>query len=124
MFRITAAGMFLSMQLIYAGKTQRCHPKGISFPNGFDVTHLKNHRSNKSLAIQHVDNIIFLYFEVMREKLGLPEDQKFFSFMFSNHKQQVSIVSILTRTIAYVQVPRNLTYIFQPLNLNVNAFTK
>ena len=60
----------------------------------------------------------------MREKLGLPEDQKFFSFMFSKHKQQVNIMSILTRTIAYVQVPPNLTYILQSLNFNVNAFTK
>ena len=42
-FSIIAAGMFLHMQLIYAGTTQRCHPKEIQFPDGFDVTHSKNH---------------------------------------------------------------------------------
>ena len=34
---ITAAGKFLHIQLILAGKTQRCHLKGIPFPDGFDV---------------------------------------------------------------------------------------
>ena len=39
-------------------------------------------------AIQHLDNIIISYFEVMREELGLPEDQNVFSFMmFSKLKQ-------------------------------------
>ena len=36
-FSITAAGKF--MQLIYTGKTQRYHPKGIPFPDRFDVSH-------------------------------------------------------------------------------------
>ena len=108
-FSITAAGNFLSMQLIYTGKTQRYHPKGIPFPDRFDVSHSKNYWSNETLAIQHLDNIIILYFEVIREELGLPEDQNVFSFMmFSRHKQQISIVSTLKRTILrmykYLQV--------------------
>ena len=64
------------MQLIYAGKTQHCHPKCISFSDGFDVTHPKNHWSNETLAIQLLDNTIVPYVEAMREKLGLPENQK------------------------------------------------
>ena len=95
-FSITVAGKF--MQLIYTGKTQRYHPKGIPFPDRFDVSHSTNHWSNKTLAIQHLDNIFTPYFEVVREELGLHEDQNIFSFMmFSKHKQQTSIVSTLTR---------------------------
>ena len=30
------------MQLIYAGKTDRCHPQGIEFPHGFQVSHSPN----------------------------------------------------------------------------------
>ena len=36
-FRITAAGRFLCIELIYAWKTQRCHSKGIPFRDEFDV---------------------------------------------------------------------------------------
>ena len=75
-FRITAAGKFLPMQLIYAGKTQRCHPIGIPFPDEFDLTNSKNQWNNETLVIQHLDNTIILYFEVIREELGLPNDQK------------------------------------------------
>ena len=42
-FTVSATGRFLRMQLIYAGKTNRCHPQGIEFPPGFDVTHSHNH---------------------------------------------------------------------------------
>ena len=75
-FSITAAGTFLHIHLILAGKTQRCHLKGIPFPDGFDVINSKNHWSNKTLAIHHLDNIIIPYFEVICEELVLPEDQK------------------------------------------------
>ena len=52
-FSITATGNFLCMQFIYAGKTQGCHPKGIPFPDGFDVTRSKNHWRTETLTIQH-----------------------------------------------------------------------
>ena len=73
-FSITAAGKFLPVQLIYAGNAQRCHPKGISFPDGFDVIHSKNHCSNEILAIQHLDNIMMPYLEAMREELELSKN--------------------------------------------------
>ena len=69
---MTAAGNFLPMQLNYTGRTQRCHPKGVSFPEGLDVTHSKNHWDKEHLAIQHLENIIMPYFEAMHEDLGVP----------------------------------------------------
>ena len=95
-FNIITAGKFLHMQL-YTEETQHCYPKGILFADGFDVTTPKNDWNNETLAIQcvipstfitssfrtlkrcviqHLHNIIIPYFEAMREKLGLPENQK------------------------------------------------
>ena len=125
-FSITATGKFLCMQLIYPGKTQRCHPKGIPFPDGFDVTHSKNHWSTETLAIQHLDNIIIPYFEVIRKELGLPENQKclliydvFEVKTADKHREHFD-----KNNIAYVQALPILTHFFQPLDLNFNGFAK
>ena len=37
-FSVTKSGLFLPMQLIYTGKTNRSLPKGIDFPDGFNGT--------------------------------------------------------------------------------------
>ena len=39
-FTVSADGDFLPMQLICAGKTDRCHPNGINFPEGFNITQI------------------------------------------------------------------------------------
>ena len=125
-FSITVASKFLSLKLIYPGKIQRCHPKGIPFPDEFDVTHSKNHWSNETLAIQHLDNIIIPYFEVIREEPGLLENRKCLLTynVFKVQTTEMYREHLDENNIAYVQVPPNLTHIFQPLVLNVNAFTK
>lgn len=38
----TLEGRFLPLQLIYGGKTQRCHPV-YDFPDDWCVTHSENH---------------------------------------------------------------------------------
>ena len=53
-FAVSATVRFLPMQLVYAGKTKYCHPQGIDFPSGFDVTFSLNHWSNKELALKHI----------------------------------------------------------------------
>ena len=73
-FTVSATGRFLPVQLIYPGKTNRCHPQGIEFPPGFDVTHPHNHWSNEGLVIQHVCEIVIPYVDKMKEELGLPKD--------------------------------------------------
>ena len=42
-FTCTKSGLFLSMQLIYEGKTDRCHSRDTEFPDGFNVMHSENH---------------------------------------------------------------------------------
>ena len=104
------------MQLIYGG---------ILFLDGFDLTHSKNHWSNETLTIQHLDNIIIPYFEVIREEPGLPEDQKYLLiYVFKAQITDKYRKHLDKNNIAHVQVPPNLTLISQPLDLNVNAFAK
>ena len=66
-FVVSATGRFLPMQLIYTGKTKRCHPQGIEFSSGFDVTHSLNHWSNEELAIQHIREIILPYVDKIKQ---------------------------------------------------------
>ena len=72
-FTVSATGRFLLMQLIYTGKTNRCHPQGIKFPSGFDVTHSHNHWSNEELAIQHTCEIVIPYVDKMDNGKGVYE---------------------------------------------------
>ena len=45
------------MQLMYQGKTSRCHPN-YTFPEGFNITHTENHWSNEAKCLEMIDKII------------------------------------------------------------------
>ena len=70
------SGQILPMQLIYQGSTNHCLPKGVEFPNGFNVTYTANHWSKESKAIQYLQMVLFPYVEKRKVELKLPEDQK------------------------------------------------
>ena len=57
-FVITLAGEFLPLQIIYGGKTDRCHPK--RFPSGFCI------------LMRKIDAIIVPYIINKRSELNLP----------------------------------------------------
>ena len=109
------------MQLIYAGKTQRWHPKGSYFQMDLTWQTQKTIGVTKGLAIQHLHNIIFPYFKVTREELGLPENQKclLIYMMFSKHEQETSIVSILTGTVLCMYKYHQILPIFSNLSTSV-----
>lgn len=75
-FAVSMTGDFLPMQLIYEGKTPRCLPKDVNFPNDFDVTFTSNHWSNEEKAKQLLEKVIFPYLKKKKHDLGLPDDQK------------------------------------------------
>ena len=78
------------------------------------------------MTIQHFDNIIIPSFEAMREELELPKDQKCL-LIYDVSKAQITDKyreHFEKSNIAYVQVPPNLTHIFQLVDLNVNEFAK
>ena len=61
-FSISMSGNFLPIQLIYKGKTVRCHPR-FNFPTDFHVTHNDNHWANEETSIQILKKIIIPYIE-------------------------------------------------------------
>ena len=125
-FTVSASGRFLPIQLIYAGKTDCCHPQGIEFPHGFQVSHSPNHWSNEGLAIQHVKLIVIPYADKMKEELGLPNDQKslliFDVFKGQTTKRYADF--LIENGLVHVHVPPNLTHKFQPLDINFNGVAK
>ena len=62
-------GDFLPVQLIYKGKTSRCHPR-YKFPSDWHITHSPKHWSTEQTMLQYIENIIIPYVEKVRYSLG------------------------------------------------------
>ena len=125
-FTITMSEQFLQMQLIYQGTTDRCLPKGVEFPDDWNVTYTTNHWSNESKAIQLMQMVLFLYVEKREVELKLSEDQKTM-LIFDVFKDQITdkVAKLIEENNGViVHVPNNLTDLFQPLGLNVNDHAK
>ena len=59
-------GDVLPVQLIYKGKTSRCHPK-YTFQPGWHITHSQKHWSTEETMIQYVDLVILPYVERVKK---------------------------------------------------------
>ena len=77
------------MQLIYEGKTPRCLPQRIEFPNDFNLAYTANHWSSEEKVIEHLEKIVFPFVVKKQEELKLPENQKaiLISDIFKGQKQ-------------------------------------
>ena len=121
-FTVSADGDFLPMQLIYAGKTDRCHPNGINFPEGFNITHNPNHWSCEKPAIEHFEKVVFSYLSKEQEQLKMPKDQKallIFNVFKGQTTQQVKDVVVLASFYDYMQNCREMiTKAFQMTGIN------
>ena len=51
----TLYGTLLPPQLLFEGKTDRCHP-AINFPDEWNIFHTENHWSNTSTVLRFVTN--------------------------------------------------------------------
>ena len=56
------AGEYLAPQLIFKGKTQRCHPP-VTFPKGWDIWHSENHWSNEYTMQRYIKQIIIPFID-------------------------------------------------------------
>ena len=59
-------GDFLPLQVIYSGKTSRCHPR-FQFPQDWNITHSPNHWSNELTTIEYISEVIVPYVENVRD---------------------------------------------------------
>ena len=86
-FVVNLSGEFLTIQLIYTGQTDLCHPK-VQFPKGFDITHSPNHWANKETVISLLKKIVFPFVNKKRESLSLSKDAKaLLTLTYSKGKQ-------------------------------------
>ena len=54
----TMAGECLPPQVIYKGKTTRCHPQ-VPAPDGWDIWHSENHWSNEDTMKRYIEKLSF-----------------------------------------------------------------
>jgi len=120
----TIQGDFLPVQLIYAGKTARCHPK-FSFPAGWHVTHAKKHWSTEETMHQYIKFVILPYVNSVRSSLF--DDTTAGLIIMDNFKGQITanVSKLLEDNNLHVcLLPPNTTDLLQPMDLTVNKPAK
>ena len=111
----TLLGDFLPLQVIYKGKTPRCHPSFI-FPKDWHISHSPKHWSTEETMVQYVENIIVPYVENVRNTLG---DDKPALVIIDNFKAQITngMNRLLeSHDIHVVLLPPNTTDVLQPMD--------
>ena len=63
-------GECIPIQLLYQGKTARCHPK-VYFPENWDVWHSPNHWLNEEKMIRYIEKVIVTFVSSKRRALKL-----------------------------------------------------
>ena len=124
-FAITLSGNFLPIQLIYAGKTKQSIPR-VSFPKEFTLSANPTHFSNAEESLKFLNEVINPYVEKERLNLNLPKDQKALMIMdvFTGQMTEQVTKQYQDNNILVVNVPRNMTKYYQPLDLTVNGYCK
>ena len=116
-------GAFLPIQVIYQGKTNRCHPH-FEFPPQWDITHSPKHWSTEETMLQYVRLIIVPFVEQIRDFLG---EEKSAVVIMDNFKGQVTekMVELMeSHNIYTCLLPPNTTDRLQPMDVAVNKPAK
>eukprot|EP00117_Sycon_ciliatum_P041057 scpid90355/ scgid30092/ Pogo transposable element with KRAB domain len=118
---VSAAGQVLPPQLIYAGKTTRCHPSG-NVPPGWNVTHSDNHWSNEVTMLEFIDRVLVPFFASERERLDLADTQCGLLIwdVFAAHRCAAVLKRLSDNNIKVLFIPAGCTGMLQPLDLTVN----
>ena len=115
------AGEYLAPQLIFQGKTQRCHPP-VAFPKGWDIWHSENHWSNEDTMQRYIEQIIIPFIDQKRQDLSLDKSHTAL-VLFDCFRGQITatIESLLQQNnIVAVRIPPNCTDKLQPMDVSIN----
>ena len=82
---------FLPIQLVYQGKTNRCHPQ-YQFPTDWHITHSPNHWATEESTKDYLREIFFPYIDGMRSRIGLEDDHPALE-IFDNFNGQITVDS-------------------------------
>ena len=117
-FSITMDGRFLPMQIIYSDKTSKSIPP-VSFPDSFLVSANTKHYSNEKESLKMLEHIIIPYVKKQRQNLSLDPHYPALLIMDVFKDQMTKQVKDLLNenNIKLQKVPANLTYLFQPLDV-------
>ena len=112
-------------QLIYKGKTERCHPVG-EVPEGWDIWHSHKHWSNEETMIQYVETVIAPFLDDKRAALQLNKMHPVLAVFNCSHGQTTPEFSALLQkhNIIQVPVPAYCTDKLQPLDISINKPVK
>jgi len=124
-FAASLSGHFLPVQLVYDGKTSRCHP-AVDFPEGWHITHTPNYWCNKETMISYIKSVIVPYMTERRRQLGL--DVKYSGLVILDEFKGQTTARVLNlllhNNLLYVIVLPNCTDRLQPLDVSVNRAAK
>ena len=109
---------FISSQLIYSGKTSKRLPR-FQFPENFSFSVNPTHFSNTDESLKILQEIIIPYLEKQRDIVNAAFDHPTLLILTEPVLNELKDHHIFT-----CQVPANMTYIFQPLDLTVNDVAK
>ena len=118
-------GELLPFQLVYGGKTNRCHPT-YKFPLYWQIVHTENHWSNKQTIIKYIGDIIVPFVNRKREELDLEDDHAALT-IFDHFKGKLTdkIRKCLEHNhIHSVLIPAAYTGKLQPMDVSVNKVVK
>ena len=124
-FGVSLSGDFLSIQLIYQGKTKRSQPI-YPFQREFHVTQTENRWANENTILDLIKEVLVPYVRKGRQKLSLPEDQQWLLIanVFKGHWTDAVVTEVKRSNGKMYAIPNNMTNIFQSLDLSVNRSRK
>ena len=112
------------MQVIYKGKTMRCHPH-IEFPPGWHITHSPNHWSKETTMFQCIEHIIEPYVRSVQKMFYKATTPGL--IIMDNFKGQVTekVSSLLEKCHLHVcLLPANTTDLLQLMDISMNKPAK
>ena len=118
---VSLSGVLLPPQVIYAGKTTRCHPN-VTIPTGWHLAHSPSRWSTKETMLEYIHTILVPYMEKQREEHNLPGDAVGLCIfdVFAAHRCEEFLKELEANHMKYIFVPAGCTGQLQPLDVAVN----